>query len=136
MMTAAAEQDKVKLISAIDVRGKNNNADDPDKKNKDGGDSDGDGDGDGGTMLANKSICILLTQEYLGCSWQLARGGIHNRFGNQVYEVYGRSKSVTAILDAIITDTQAILYFIRTWAWVSSIGGRRGISTLSLIENR
>ena len=53
MTTAAAEQDEVKTIPAIDVRGKNNNADDPDKKNKDGGDSDGDGDGDGGTMLAN-----------------------------------------------------------------------------------
>ena len=101
---ATVEEDRTKTIAAIDIEGTNDGADDPDA-NKDGG--DGDGGGDGGTMLANKSICILLTQEYLGCSWQLARGGIHNRFGNRVYEVYGRSKSVTAILDAIITDTQA-----------------------------
>ena len=53
MTTAAAEQEEVKTIPMIDVRGKNNNADDSDKKNKDGGDSDGDGDGDGGEMLAN-----------------------------------------------------------------------------------
>ena len=55
MTTAAAEQDEVETIPAIDVRGKNDNADDADKKNKDGGDSngDGDGDGDGGAMLAN-----------------------------------------------------------------------------------
>ena len=70
---ATVEEDRAKTIAAIDIEGTNDGADDPDA-NKDGG--DGDGGGDGGTMLANKSICILLTPEYLGCSWQLARGGI------------------------------------------------------------
>ncbi len=59
-------------------------------------------------MLANKLVCILLTQEFLGCSWQIEQGGIHSRFSNRwVHEVYGRRKSNTAILDAIITDKQA-----------------------------
>ena len=101
---STVEEDKAKTIAAIDVEGTNNGTDNP-GENKDGG--DGDGNSDGGAMLANESVCILLMQEYLGCSWQLARGGIHTRFGNRVCKVYGRSKSVTAILDAIITDKQA-----------------------------
>ena len=101
---STVEEDKAKTIAAIDVEGTNNGTDNP-GANKDGG--DGDGNSDGGAMLTNESVCILLIQEYLGCSWQLARGGIHTRFGNRVCKVYGRSKSVTAILDAIITDKQA-----------------------------
>jgi hypothetical protein len=48
---------------------------------------------------------------------------------DRVYEVYGRSKSVTAIRKNC--KVLMGLYFIRTWAWVRSIVGRRGISTLS-----
>jgi hypothetical protein len=70
MMTV--EEDKAKIIAAIDVGGTNDGADDPDM-NKDGGDGDcegnnnddgngdgdgdgngdGNGDGDGGAMLVN-----------------------------------------------------------------------------------
>ena len=100
-------------IATINVRGMNDGANDPDA-NYNGGDGDGNGNdnsngyGDDGVMLASKLVCILLTQEFLGCSWQIERGGIHSRFSNHwVHAVYGRRKSNTAILDAIITDKQA-----------------------------
>ncbi len=50
--TATVEEDKAKMIAAIDVERISNGADDPDA-NKNGNDGDGNGDDDGVAMLAN-----------------------------------------------------------------------------------
>jgi hypothetical protein len=82
-LMATVEEDEAKMIAAIDVEGMKDGADDPDanKHGSDGdgngdGDGDGDNDGNGGGMLVNELVCILLMQEFLGCSWQIAQGGI------------------------------------------------------------
>ena len=55
-----------------------------------------------------KSLCLLTMQKFWNAICSLTtKGYTADTAIDKVYEVYGKSKSVTAILDAMIADKQA-----------------------------